>query len=134
MERYALIDNGIVQNVILWDGDTEAYTPPFDAVLDDGTAQVGSTYANGVFTAPDIIIPVPESVTPAQGRIALLRGGLLDQVKALVASVGADTELGIWWDYATVWERHNTNVLAFAAQLGLSDDQVDDLFRLAGSL
>lgn len=136
MDRYAIVKDGKIINIQLWNGDTELWTPPADveAVLDNGSAFVGGTYVDGVFLMPQPVAPIPSSVTPAQGRIALLRAGLLANVKALVAIAGEDSELGIWWDFATVWERQNSNVLAFAAQLGLTSDQVDQLFIEAATI
>lgn len=39
INRYALIKNGIVTNVVLWDGDEKRWQPPEDVdavVVDDG--------------------------------------------------------------------------------------------------
>ena len=58
---YALIDsNGIVQNIIIWDGETE-YTPPTGQTLVEAPSGTknGATYANGVFTNPVEPTPIP---------------------------------------------------------------------------
>jgi hypothetical protein len=56
MNRYALIKGELVDNVVLWDGDTERWRPPSDVTLvlvDDGWGfGVGDLYIDGVFYRP----------------------------------------------------------------------------------
>lgn len=53
---YAIIENGVVVNVVLWDGDSEwqppAGTTAVEVTETTGAAFVGLPYANGHFTAP----------------------------------------------------------------------------------
>lgn len=83
MARYALINNGTVQNVIEWDGSNSWSPPngrtaePIDGVFDatGGPVAVGHTYANGVYTAPPPRVPQePDSFgfTPREFLEALL--------------------------------------------------------------
>lgn len=55
MPEFAIIQNEIVENVILWDGTSE-YTPPTGATsvqVPPGTiVGIGCSYSNGVFSAP----------------------------------------------------------------------------------
>lgn len=55
---YAIIKNGIVINVVVWDGNTETWQPPEGAtavVVPDGQiAYIGFEYENGVFAQPPI--------------------------------------------------------------------------------
>lgn len=55
MKNYALVENGVVVNVIVWDGQS-SWQPPDGqtAVLvpDDAYAGIGSTYSNGAFGEP----------------------------------------------------------------------------------
>ena len=76
--------------------------------------------------------PVPVSVTPLQIRRALLAQGLLDDVTAFVEQ--ADLETHMAWEYAVQIDRDNALIAAAAAAIGASDEAVDDLFRLAGTL
>ncbi len=76
--------------------------------------------------------PVPASVTPLQIRKALRHVGLKEAVDAMLANV--PEEVAEEWEYATAIDRHNSTLLAAARGLGMSDEQVDDLFRLAASL
>ncbi len=81
--------------------------------------------------------PVPESVSPRQIREAMidtnLNGtALIDAVEAAVAA--GDRKLKNWWEFATSFERANPLVIAMAQGLGVTDQQLDDLFILAESL
>lgn len=76
--------------------------------------------------------PVPESVTPLQARRALLGAGLLSAVQT--AANAADDETRLAWEYSSTVERDSPFVAKLALALGLSDAQVDDLFRQAALL
>lgn len=72
------------------------------------------------------------SVTPLQIRRALLRVGLLDDVTAFVEA--ADLETRMAWEYAVQIDRNNELIAAAAASIGTTDEDVDELFRLAATL
>lgn len=76
--------------------------------------------------------PVPTQVSPRQICHALNMVGLRDAVEYAVAQ--SDQYVKDWWNRSTVFERHNPQVIAMAVALGVSDAQVDDLWRLADSL
>ena len=76
--------------------------------------------------------PVPQQVTMRQARLALLNAGLLDDAEAAIASAGREAKLE--WDYAAVVERSNPAVAIVQQQQGLTDAQIDDLFREAAKL
>jgi len=75
---------------------------------------------------------VPTVISPLQGRLALKRANLLDAVEA--ALVQANGETKIWWEYATLWHRTHPLLNALATALGLSSEQVDELFIVAGAI
>ena len=75
---------------------------------------------------------VPEVITPRQLRIVLLQQGLLPQVEAMVTSADAATQ--ITWEYATEFRRNHEMLIAMAAQLGMTDEQLDHLFITASQL
>lgn len=64
MPRYAIVDGGAVDNVVLWDGESPCLAIPESAIQlpDDSPVGPGWMYANGQFTAP----PQPEP--PALGE------------------------------------------------------------------
>lgn len=79
-----------------------------------------------------VVNSVPESVSRAQAKIALLRAGLLASVEQAVSAAGG--EVAIWYADALTWRRDNPNILSLGTFLGLSDAQIDDLFRQAAQI
>ena len=74
---------------------------------------------------------VPQEITPLQCKLQLLEIGLLDEVEALVT---ADRKVQLYWEYASVIERDNEILLMMAEQLGLTSEQVDEMFIEASKL
>lgn len=72
-----------------------------------------------------------KSITPLQAKLQLHRLGLLDEVEAMVAS---DVEIKLYWEYALAIERNHPVLHNIAAQLGLTDEQVDSMFAEASKL
>jgi len=76
--------------------------------------------------------PVPQVVSRFQARAALLQSDLLDAAEAAVAEGEAIIKLA--WEDAQEFRRHSPTIAALAGELGLSSEQVDDLFRLAATI
>lgn len=81
--------------------------------------------------------PVPASVSPRQIRQSMNRTSwgeatLRDAVEAAVAA--GDRDLKDWWEFSTVVERSNPQVVAMATALDMDDAALDDLWRLAATL
>lgn len=76
--------------------------------------------------------PVPQQVAMRQARLALLSAGLLDDVEVVIAAAGRAAQLE--WEYAAVVDRSNPAVAAVQQQQGMTDAQIDDLFREAAKL
>lgn len=72
------------------------------------------------------------SVTMRQARLALLGAGLLDRIDAVVTAAGPAAR--IEWEYAQTVDRDWPLVNQLAAGLGMSDEQIDDLFSAAAQL
>jgi hypothetical protein len=81
-------------------------------------------------------VPVITSVTMRQARLALLQQGLLTQVNNAVASMpGAQGDaVRIEWEFSSAVERNRPLVQSLAASLGMTSQQLDDLFALAATL
>jgi hypothetical protein len=81
-------------------------------------------------------VPVITSVEMRQARLALLEQGLLTQVNNAVATMPG--ELGnkarIEWEFSNAVRRDKPLVQVVAASLGLTSQQIDDLFALAATL
>ena len=74
---------------------------------------------------------VPQSITPLQAKLQLLKLGLLDEVEALVTG---DKTTQLYWEYASIIERDNAVLLSMANSLGLTSEQVDEMFIEASKL
>lgn len=75
-------------------------------------------------------------VTMRQARIALLDAGLLEAVRASVATMpGTEGERArIDWEYALEVRRDWPLISYMAGDLGLTDEQVDGLFVAAAAI
>ncbi len=117
-------------------------------VIDDFTQKVEqdklATLENGVYTIKYRVLPkteveiveyrksqVPQSITPLQSKLQLLKLGLLDEVEALVTG---DRSAQLYWEYASVVERDNAVLLLMANSIGLTSEQVDEMFIAASKL
>lgn len=76
--------------------------------------------------------PFIASVTPRQAKLALLGAGLLDQVEAAVAASDKATQIS--WEYAIEFRRSEPLINDLGKQLGLTDEQIDQLFITASQL
>jgi hypothetical protein len=91
------------------------------------------TWKDGVLVeSVDVPDPVPAAVSPRQIRMALTRSGLRQAVESAVAA--GDQDLKDWWEFSTTVERDNAQVIAMASALGLSSEQIDQLWIQAASL
>lgn len=75
---------------------------------------------------------VPDVISPFQARAALLAAGMLDDVE--LAIEGSGPEVRIAWEYATEWRRDSPTIAALADALGLSAEDVDNLFIAASEI
>lgn len=130
MGRYALVVDGVVDRVTISSPEIAAER---GRIACSDAVGPGWLYDGTTFTPPPPQpAPVPEAVTPVQFRRALRQAGLYDAVAAYVATQDADTQDA--WEYAVTIPRSDALVARAAAGLGQSDEQVDDLFRLAATL
>lgn len=118
---------------VLWDEERDGLMPEITL---NGMKRVGASL---VFDADllaqyqaSIVIPVPSSVSPRQIRQALTRAGLRTAVETAVLQ--GDQDLKDWWEFSTTFERNHPQVIIMAAALNVSNQQLDDLWILAGSL
>ena len=73
LSRYAIVRDGVVENVTVWDGVTE-WSPPegTEAVLDkSGTAQIGGTHHGKNFVAPPVPVLSKDEVLLNERRARL---------------------------------------------------------------
>ena len=68
-------------------------------------------------------------VSRLQAKIAMMQAGVLAAVEAAVAA--ADPAVQMAWADAIEFRRFSPTILALSAHIGLTDTQLDDLFRAA---
>ena len=81
--------------------------------------------------------PVPQQVSRAQGKAALILAGLWESVLAHVADIPDPVEKAlaeVALHDATTWERSSPFLSRAAAALGLTSEQLDALFIQAGGI
>jgi hypothetical protein len=84
-----------------------------------------------------MVAGVPEVVTPRQAKIALLQAGLLDDVEAGIEALedqGMKRLAQIEWEYAQEVRRDWPLLNTLAAGMGITDAQLDELFRVAAGV
>lgn len=61
-QRWCIVRNGTVENVVLWDGDTKTWSPPegTDVVPAEGGVGVGDLWDGQAFTHVEPVTPEPE--------------------------------------------------------------------------
>lgn len=106
----------------------------FEHLLPAGSVPISDAEADALRAAAPP--PVPAVVEMAQARLALLQAGLLDQVQAAIdAMPGAEGQAArIAWEYRSTVRRDSPLTETLAAQLGLTQQQIDQLFTLAATL
>ena len=75
-------------------------------------------------------------VTMRQARLALLQQNLLSQVETAIAAMQdpEKSQVSIEWEYASTVERTSPWIGTMGNALGLTEEQLDDLFVLAATL
>lgn len=105
-------------------------SPEAGQKLEGPVVTVGADAITRVWTSVPDLAPVPRSVSAFQARAILHRGGLLEQLEAIIAASN-DQEAKLAWEYAVEFVRDGALLNGVAGQLGLSGAQIDDLFRAA---
>ena len=118
--------------VIYAEGFRDVVRPEFDS----DTQVLGALFfdeQNDYFTYPIIDLTeeeirqrtVPQTITPAQVRVALAQLQLLETVEQLISTVPLAF---IWWEYALEIRRDNQYVEMIGAELGWDSNQIDQFF------
>lgn len=86
----------------------------------------------------EVVPPVepPASVTMRQARLALLQTGLLVMVDAAIATLPSPQREAalIEWEFAATVDRKSNTTALLAVALGMTDEELDQLFTLASNL
>lgn len=82
--------------------------------------------------------PTLPSVTPRQLRLAIIKNGIsLSQIDNLIEAIPDEKvkeAVKIEWEYAIEFERNHEFIDQFGKALGLTNEQIDDIFKLAYTL
>lgn len=92
---------------------------------------------NDFYGIPNTPISSIQAVTPRQMRIALVMSGIsLDTIESVINSLPEPTKTvtRVTWEYSVEFQRNNPLLNTMAPILGLSKQQVDNLFALASTL
>ena len=82
----------------------------------------------------NLSIVVPNCVTNYQARRALLEANLFVTVDTMIKSLDSADPIYQAWEYANLVYRNSEFVLNLGQQLGLTDEQIDNLFIEANKL
>jgi hypothetical protein len=82
-----------------------------------------------IYFVNEISGDVPAFVTPYQAREALVAAGLFTQADTMVNLAGGSIKMA--WEYSVVIERASPFIATMQKALGLTNEQIDDLFRAA---
>lgn len=111
--------------------------PPYD----DEDLQQYLEYANWIQSGnspeefyEEPLPAVPESVTRFQARAALYQAGYLQAIETLMQDQNTPMIYKLAWQDASEFKRNSPTVTAMASALNLTDNDVDNLFRLASTI
>jgi hypothetical protein len=131
--RAHVIENGVVVNTV----EVESLGVLPGLVAAQSNESIGWLYDGINFTSPPQPTPaIPQEVTMRQARLALLENGLLANVQPAINSLPEPdkTKAQIEWDYSNALQRSNPFVAVLGTALGLSSQDLDDLFIQASAL
>ena len=134
MATMAIVIDGRVANLVAvadgsdWEPELGAAIPAGDGV------EIGWLWDGAAFAPPPVPPqPVPAQVALWQARAVLAQQGLLDAASAAVAASGNPVLTAVW-DYGNVITRASPGLAQLAGALGLTEAQVDDLFRASDAI
>jgi hypothetical protein len=111
----------------------DVLTAGYDAVMTPQDIEVLVANLSSSIVEP---IPVPQSVTKAQARIALRHAGLLDDVEAGLNALPAGLREDALdaWEHAPIVSRTGALVTSLGQSFGLSAATLDALFIAASAI
>lgn len=131
--RAHVIDNGVIVNTV----EVASLDVLPGLVAASGNEGIGWGYDGQDFTAPtQAPAIVPQEITMRQARLALLDIGLLANVQTAINTLPEPdkTKAQIEWEYSNALQRNNPFVTTLGTALGLSSDDIDNLFITASGL
>lgn len=111
-----------------------AFIPADMANVDRQEYVIWLSEGNTPEPADPVTASIPQEVTRFQALAALHLAGLLEQVDAIMADPATDMLTVLAWKNAQEFKRTSHMVLNMAQALGLSDEQLDNLFVTASTI
>jgi len=124
-------------------GNVVRYTDLAGNTLDKGVKciVIDAVPTQPMWALPDTPLPVIKPSVPAvvsmrQAQLALYQAGLLSSIQPIIDGMPEPhkTIANIEWGKASEVHRYEGLAPTLAGMLGLTEDQLDDLFILAGTL
>lgn len=111
----------------------------FFDVYGERLIKVPTTLVPAEFVEPEPVFEVPHTVSRYQGREAMRltdhgEGTLFDAFEALLTNPDTPAYYRRAWDELLTFDRDSPMLLAAADMLGLTSEDLDTLFFLAGSI
>lgn len=118
-----------------WSSASSSYvsTLPPDAGVTRIDTEQDLSEVLAVYNLPGPIALVPAEVPMWSVRTVLQNDGLFDQAQALVEA-STDNALKNVWEYGNVALRNSPSIIGLATQLGLTSEQLDQMFIEANNL
>lgn len=110
---------------------------PDGKIISDYTFTMDYGQVFGVPVFVDKPVYVPASVSRAQGKVALLQAGLLDEVVAFIDAMesGADKTMALLaFNETNEWSRGSPFLQNIAVVIGLTQEDLDNLFIQAATV
>lgn len=116
-----------------WFPYVEQSAPTYNAqtqYLQSGFEVIGQEVHQTWTIFPKPPAPVPSEVYASSAEMALFQAGLLTTVMAAIENHPYEP-VRIYFRKAQKWQRYNPYVQSLGPELGLTEEQIDDLFRSA---
>ena len=133
MVNYALIvKDGVVVNRV----KATVKAAELNGWIVDNVAQIGWVKDGEGFVAPPVIVDVPDSIGMDQARLVLHDEGLTEAVEAAIDALppAQQKRVKIEWNTRQVVRRKRGLVNKVLKAVGLSNEEIDNLFILAETL
>lgn len=134
MARYAIVEAGVVVNVIEAD---EEFAATLDGIASD-TAAPGDTWDGQTFSRPaPPAPPVPDEVDRWKAHYVLAAAGHMPAVRAAIAAIADDTQRAVaeaLFDQRPTIRRLSTLTQQIQQAVGINDAERDALFVQAFAL
>lgn len=128
VRNYAIVEAGIVVNVAV------SETALADNWVASETARIGDIYEDGIFTTPAAPAVIPSQVTALQGMLAIDQAGLSEAYEAWANDPARTFTERAFINKALNWRRNDPVLLSGAQVLGLTEENLDQLFIAAATL